>query len=291
MGPIICSRKNGLFNLTDWDANATSSQNSRQGLQFAQYCRNVGEEAMDVEPEASQPVSGLDKYLGGINQGDVAFRFKAYSLTRRVDKQWKTYNDSKTPTIEINPGLKQIIVYVEPEPSTFFMADTITSSFLYTGLRFILTISVEGQPLHAFEFTVDKNDKEAIIDAANMVGEVKRLNARSAPSKKAEKQLAATEEEAIDMTLNHLFDNNRYLGADCSPLSELELKRIKDFIINDRSFPLFIEEVEKSLRLLHQGAEAQAFTQTAPVAQSSSQPTQGKSFMKQSQKQSRINLD
>ena len=55
--------------------------------------------------------------------------------------------------IEINPGLKQIIVYVEPEPSIFYMADTITSSFLYTGLRFILTISVEGQALHAFEVT------------------------------------------------------------------------------------------------------------------------------------------
>lgn len=31
---------------------------------------------MDVEPETPQPVSGLDKYLGNINQGDVAFRFK-----------------------------------------------------------------------------------------------------------------------------------------------------------------------------------------------------------------------
>ena len=53
------------------------------------YCRNVGEEAMDVEPETSQPVSGLDKYLGGINQGDVAFRFKvslASKSTFRIQK-------------------------------------------------------------------------------------------------------------------------------------------------------------------------------------------------------------
>ena len=41
----------------------------------------------------------------------------------------------------------------------------------------------------------------------------------------------------------------------------MELKRIKEFIINDRSFPLFIEEVEKSLKELHQGTGSQSFTQ------------------------------
>ena len=58
-----------------------------------------------------------------------------------------------------------------------------------------------------------------MIEAAGTVGEVKRLNTRSGSTKKVEKKSAATAEKAIDMTLDNLFDNKTYLGADCSPFS------------------------------------------------------------------------
>ena len=52
----------------------------------------------------------------------------------------------------------------------------------------------------------------------------------------------------------------------------MEIQRIKELILNDRSFPIFIENVEKALTEIHQNQDAAKTTTEQPSQAFSQKP-------------------